>query len=99
VAKGKKATNPFYIVLVVVGIGFFVTACAYGVMAFRADRLGRAAQQDAASNGLMGVLQQHGGQILTVELLLLGVATFAAIASDSYWTARHSSGPPHRPES
>jgi integral membrane sensor domain MASE1 len=99
VAKGKQATNPFYVVLVLVGILFFVTACAYGVMAFRADRLGRAAQQDAPSSGLMGFLQQRGGQVLAGELLLLGVATFAAIASDSYWSARRSSGPPQRPES
>ena len=97
-AKGKQATNPFYVVLVLVGIVFFVTACAYGVMAFRADRLGRAAQQEEGSGGLMGFLQQHGGRVLAGELLVLGVATFAAIASDNYWANRNvGRQPPQEP--
>ena len=88
-AKAKAAINPFYVLLVLVGIVFFVTAFAYGVMAFRADRLGRAAQLDQSPTGLMAYLDQHGGQLLTWELLALGVATVAAIGSDAYWTRRH----------
>ena len=31
----KKHVNPFYIVLVVAGLVFLLTACAYGVMAVK----------------------------------------------------------------
>jgi hypothetical protein len=34
----KSRTNPFYVLLVIFGIAFSLTACAYGVMAFRAVR-------------------------------------------------------------
>jgi hypothetical protein len=88
VAKAKTAVNPFYVILVVVGILFFVTAFAYGVMAFRADRLGRAAQTDEVPRGLMAFLDNHGGKLLTWELLALGLATAAAITSDNYWSRR-----------
>jgi hypothetical protein len=37
----RQRTNPFYVVLVAAGIAFFVTASAYCLMAFRADRRGR----------------------------------------------------------
>ena len=87
-AKVKAAINPFYVILVLVGIVFFVTAFAYGVMAFRADRLGRAAQINQTPTGLMAYLDEHGGQLLTWELLALGAATIAAIGSDSYWSRR-----------
>jgi hypothetical protein len=36
-AKNSRA-NPFYVLLVIFGIAFSLTACAYGVMAFRAVR-------------------------------------------------------------
>jgi len=36
--KKKSRTNPFYVLLVIFGIAFSLTACAYGVMAFRAVR-------------------------------------------------------------
>ncbi len=37
-AKKKSRSNPFYLLLVIFGIAFSLTACAYGVMAFRAVR-------------------------------------------------------------
>jgi hypothetical protein len=88
-AKAKAGVNPFYVLLVLVGVVFFVTAFAYGVMAFRADRLGRTAAAQQKPTGLMAYLDEHGGQLLTWELLALAVATTAAIGSDSYWSRRH----------
>ena len=87
-AKNKEPTNPFYIVLVVVGIVFFVTASTYFVMTMRADRFGRDARTAQPANALMRFMDEHGGKLLTGELLLLGICTIAAIASDGYW-ARH----------
>lgn len=83
----KEATNPFYVVLLLVGVLFFVTATAYFVMMLRGDRMGRQAQA-AQAGGLMQFMDEHGGQVLTGELVLLGVCTAAAIASDGYWSRR-----------
>ena len=34
-ARNQEGTNPFYILLVIAGVAFTVTACAYGVMISR----------------------------------------------------------------
>ncbi len=86
----REPINPFYVVLLVVGVLFFVTAAAYSVMTLRSDRLGRDAQTVAVSSGLMQFLDKHGGTLLGAELLLLGICTAAAMASDDYWTRRHA---------
>jgi len=78
----NKPTNPFYGALLVVGVVFAITACAYCVMTVR----GLEPRPD--EQGLMGVMSQHGLTILVVELVLLGVLTFAAIGTDEYWTRR-----------
>ena len=82
-----KPTNPFYLVLLVVGAVFAVTACAYCVMMVRGlnPRL-------ADEEGLMGLMSQHGLVIMVVELVLLGLLTVAAIATDGYWTGEGKSG-------
>jgi uncharacterized membrane protein len=76
-----KAANPFYVVLLVVGVVFAITACAYGVMTVRGldPRL-------ADEEGLMALMSQHGLWIMVAELALLGVLMVAAIATDDYWT-------------
>lgn len=106
-AKRKSAINPFYVLLVLFGLVFFVTACAYGVMAFRA--VSHASHKgfggSSISGGkmestpagptistepsqLMEFLDQHGMELLGIELVLLALATFAAMGTDSYWTRR-----------
>jgi hypothetical protein len=82
----SKPTNPFYAALLVVGVVFAITACAYCVMTVR----GLEPRPD--EQGLMGVMSQHGLTILVVELVLLGVLTFAAIGTDEYWTRRAGQG-------
>jgi hypothetical protein len=81
-----KTTNPFYAGLLVVGVVFSITACAYCVMTVR----GLEPRPD--EQGLMGLMSQHGLSILVVELVLLGVMTVAAIGTDEYWTRAQGSG-------
>ena len=35
-AKAKAPVNPFYVLVVVFGVVFVITSCAYGTMAYRA---------------------------------------------------------------
>jgi hypothetical protein len=78
-----KAANPFYALLMVVGVAFALTACAYGVMTVRGLDPHRADE-----GGLVGLMDQHGLTILVVELVLLGLLTVLAIGTDEYWTRR-----------
>lgn len=83
-ARRSGPTNPFYIVLVIAGIVFAVTACAYGVMTFLAMQAGYADNKPR----LLAFLEEHGGMLLTIELGVLAGATFAAIGTDGYWDRR-----------
>ena len=53
--KMRSRTNPFYVLLVIFGIAFSLTACAYGVMAFRAVRVAEFAslQEPSTIDGRM----------------------------------------------
>jgi hypothetical protein len=79
----RKPVNPFYLALVPVGVIFAITACAYLVMSMRVLDPRRA--EDTA---LIGLLERHGTTILVIELVVLGVLTFAAITSDDFWMRR-----------
>ena len=75
----KKKRNPFYPLLILLGIVFVISASTYGVMAIRGtDR------SEAISNetGLMGFMDQHGDWLLIIEVVLLGLLTVAAIGTD-----------------
>jgi hypothetical protein len=87
VARKVAVVNPFYVVLVLAGTVFCVTACAYGVMAFR-DLKGGHAAVDADSGGLMEFLDQHGAKLLAAEVAVLALATVGAMWTDSFWTRR-----------
>jgi hypothetical protein len=78
-AKSKQPSNPFYAGLVLFGVAFTVTACAYAVMTYRAldVRL-----DSAAESGFMSLLANHGAAIMGVEVLLLSIATVGAIGLD-----------------
>ena len=82
-AKKRPFANPFYALLLVVGVAFLLTATSYGVMAFR-DVQGHSAAQ--SGSGLMMFLDRHGGLLMGVELAVLVLASFAAMATDGYWT-------------
>jgi hypothetical protein len=95
VPRSRKSSNPFYVLLVVAGLSFAITATAYGVMAFRQARP-RDAQPASATSAetatddhpLMLWMRHHGEAALITELGLLALCTFAAIGTDDYWQRR-----------
>ena len=78
-----KIVNPFYAALVVVGIAFAMTACAYTVMSFQ-----HLDPHALDQPGMSTLMKQHGLTILVVELGLLAVLTVAAISTDDFWAKR-----------
>jgi hypothetical protein len=85
----KKPINPFYVLLVIVGIAFVLTACAYGVTAFRALRPNRAvAALPPQANSLTTFMDERGEKLLVAELVVLAIATVGAISTDGYWARR-----------
>ena len=89
--KAVRGTNPFYVLLVVVGIAFVITTCAYALMAFQIS-YGPAAKVEAhRGHALWLLLDQHGNLMIGGELIALAFLTFAAMGTDRYWQyqARH----------
>jgi hypothetical protein len=87
VARQKQSVNPFYPLLVIAGIAFCVTACAYGVMAVRAIH----PQPNVPSESgfqLMSFLNRNGPALLVAELMILAVSSVLAISTDRYWAKR-----------
>ncbi|MBI2826677.1 MAG: hypothetical protein HYX69_18550 [Planctomycetia bacterium] len=84
-ARIRHKTNPFYALLVVAGVAFTVTACAYGVMTFKATQPQGAAEIRKAG-GLLDFLDRHGVRLMAAELAVLATATVAAIGTDGWWT-------------
>lgn len=80
----KDFRNPFYVLLLASGIMFAITACAYGVMAFRTFHVGSGAA-DAEPSALMRFLEDHGGAVMGWELAALAAATAGAIGTDRFW--------------
>jgi hypothetical protein len=79
----QKPTNPFYMALLPVGVLFVITACAFGVMMVQ-----DLSPQHGQRAGMSRLMADHGLAILSVELLVLGVLTVAAISTDDFWTRR-----------
>ncbi len=87
-ARRKQAINPFYPLLVIAGVAFAITACAYGIMALKAMTPDGGDQ----THPLLVFLDQHGMMLLGGELAVLAVMCGLAMATDSYWTAHGQSG-------
>jgi len=81
-AKPKEPINPFYALVVILGLAFAVTTFAYGTMAYRA------VAKKEEGPGLMNMVDRYGVQTMCVELGLLGVATFGAMWLDGRRTRR-----------
>lgn len=86
----RKAFNPFYVLLVIVGVAFTVTACAYGVMTVRDMRATEPTPRDAPGEPLMALLRERGGTVLMVQIAILAVASIGAMATDDYWRRREA---------
>ncbi len=83
----KKSANPFYTLLVVIGLTFVVTAAAYGVMATRESRAATTGEP-VAEHALLQWMHEKGNTALLAELALLAVCTVGAIGTDEYWQRR-----------
>ena len=93
--NNKKVANPFYVLLLAAGVLFSITACAYGVMMLKGGDAGNADGSVTSSHRLIEFLDRHGAVVMTVELAVLAVATFAAIGTDDYWTRRAAAKADH----
>jgi hypothetical protein len=80
VAKPKEPFNPFYALVIVLGVAFAVTTFAYGTMAYRATDAAAAASD--RQPGLMNLVDRYGVPTMGVELGMLGAATFGAMWLD-----------------
>ena len=90
----KKPFNPFYVLLLLTGVVFCITACAFGVNAVvdlrggMVDSSGESIEPTASSEAFAKLIDQYGNTALLVELGVLAVATFGVIFTDDYWTRR-----------
>jgi hypothetical protein len=89
--RSRKFANPFYALLLVAGLAFAMTATVYGVMAFR-DRDAGFGVSTAANDDhpLMTWMENYGNTALMIELSVLAIGTFGAIATDDYWQRREN---------
>ena len=85
----KKRVNPFYVLTIIVGFLFSVTASAYVVMTVR--QLNSPGSRE--TNEFMQWMDQHGLTAFIAELVVLAVATLAAITSDRMWSGSSAEQP------
>ena len=85
-AKTKEPFNPFYVLLVLLGVVFLLTACAYSVMAFLANN--PRAAGELGDHVLTDFLDRHGVELMAWELGLLAVASCAAMGLDRFRSMR-----------
>ena len=78
--KSRKPFNPFYPMLVIAGVIFCVTACAYGVMTVR--KLRNPLEENPPQ--FIQWMDESGFSLMMWELGALALLTFAAMAADSY---------------
>jgi hypothetical protein len=94
----KKFKNPFYTLLIPVGLVFVLTVFAYGFMAFMEVNATKREVREQANHPLFTWLDEHGTKLVLWELGVLGVLTVGAIATDSWWTNETASLHQQSPE-
>jgi hypothetical protein len=77
----QRRRRALYALVGILGFVFTLSACAYGVMAFRAVHSSEPYLAES-DGGLMRLFREHGGTILAVELAALAIASAAAMAAD-----------------
>jgi hypothetical protein len=82
--SSKQPINPFYVLCVVAGVIFSVTACAYGLLMVRANRGLDLLNRTPEEHPLMSFLNRWGMIILGVEVAVLAAVSVAAIMLDHY---------------
>ena len=95
-AKQRRPINPFYILLVVTGLVFALTACGFGVMTFtdvHGTEILEAAGAEKVPAGqdhtLFAFLDQSGMKVMLIELAVLAVATVGCIVLDTWYERRY----------
>jgi hypothetical protein len=81
-SKPKPPINPFYLLAMLFGVVFTLTACAYGVMMVHANRVEGLPDRGQPGFDLMDLLNKRGAAILCVEIAGLAVFGIAAIYLD-----------------
>ena len=81
-SKPKQPINPFYLLAMLFGLLFTLTACAYGVMMLHDVSGNGLPQRGEAGFDLMDLLNKKGMAILCVELAGLAIFGIAAIYLD-----------------
>ena len=97
----KKWKNPFYTLLIPVGMTFVVTVFAYGLMASLEVSATNPEVRAHARHPLFEWLNTNGTKAVTWQLAALGVLTLGAIGTDHWWTSdepRFNDGTTHRRE-
>jgi hypothetical protein len=82
VVKAKEPANPFYVLVIILGVVFLITACAYATMTYRAIVPG--APRDGGTHALMEFLDRYGMQLMAGQLVALAAATFGAMWLDRF---------------
>ena len=84
----KRHKNPFYVLLILVGVAFTISACSYFVMVVKQSSPSRWEDDEIQTEQprtLISLMERHGFAILMTELAVLAVLTCAAILTDDYW--------------
>lgn len=76
-----KGKNPFYVLLLIAGTLFAITACGYGAMTVRMLRSSEVTPGDK-------FFDTYGFSIMAALLVALAILTGLAILTDDYWMAR-----------
>lgn len=85
-SKTTRAINPFYVLLVVLGFLFTITACSYFVMTLQASQYPVDTMLSIESGeGFLAIMDRNGPKMMLVELVALAIATVAAIGTDQFW--------------
>jgi len=78
----KQPTNPFYVILGIVGFLFTITAASYCMSVLRGIRPEPTAAQ--RNHPLEQLMDRHGTSLLAGQLFVLAIATVGAVAVDHF---------------
>ena len=88
----RKTFNPFYVLLMLFGTAFVITASSYVLMCLRQQRTSPYASvtlpSETQATEFDALLEENGLTMMLIELSLLAGASIAAMATDSYWERR-----------
>ena len=86
-APSRKAINPFYVLLGVLGAALVVTGIAYGMMMYQAS-LPAGEGAEHADHPLFQLMSAYGNTLLVIELVLLAIVAYVAVKTDDSWERR-----------